>query len=49
MEYRTVDTSTLRGLRHAERLHRDGWTMGSVGLYLIQFYRKTIRRHRKTK
>ncbi len=38
-EYKTVDTSTLKGLEQAERLHQAGWKTGSVGLYLIQFYR----------
>lgn len=38
MEYKTVDTRTLAGLRQAERLKAQGWTVGSVGLYTIQFY-----------
>jgi hypothetical protein len=40
MEYKTADTSTLDGLRYAERLRRDGWIVYSVGLFLIRFYRK---------
>jgi len=39
-EYKTVDTSTLKGLRQAERLHQRGWTMGSSGLFTIQFYKR---------
>jgi hypothetical protein len=39
-EYRTVDTSTLAGLKQAERLKAAGWTMYSVGLFLVKFYRK---------
>ena len=38
MEYRTVDTSTLKGLRLAERLHTNGWIAYSYGLYIIKFY-----------
>ena len=37
--YRTVDTSTLAGLRTAERLHAAGWKTYSVGLFLIKFYK----------
>ena len=40
IEYKSVDTSTLKGLKHAERLQANGWTIGRVGLFLIQFYRK---------
>lgn len=40
IEYRTVDTSTLKGLRQAERLHAAGWVTYSVGLFLIKFYRR---------
>lgn len=39
-EYRTVDTSTLEGLKQAERLWGSGWKMGRVGLFIIQFHRK---------
>lgn len=39
--YRTVDTRTLKGLKEAERLKANGWTIGSVGLYTIEFYRKS--------
>jgi hypothetical protein len=42
-EYRTVDTSTLKGLKQAEGLQARGWTIGRVGLFLIQFYRKAVR------
>ncbi len=38
--YKTVDTSTLKGLKQAERLHMNGWTIIRSGLYLIQFMRK---------
>ena len=39
-EYRTVDTSTLAGLKTAERLHLAGWRIIRSGLYLIYFERK---------
>jgi hypothetical protein len=39
-EYRTVDTSTLEGLRKAERLKAHGWIIYSVGLFLVGFYRR---------
>lgn len=39
-EYRTVDTSTLKGLKEAEKLHNAGWTTDRVGLYIIWFSRK---------
>lgn len=42
-EYRTVDTTTLKGLKTAERLHRYGWKMGRVGLFSVQFYKVTVR------
>jgi len=39
MRYKTVDTRTLKGLKHAERLHQQGWKMISVGLFRIQFFK----------
>lgn len=41
-EYRTADTSTLAGLKLAERLHTSGWTTVSVGLFRIQFMRRVV-------
>lgn len=38
-EYRTVDTSTLEGLKQAEWLKEHGWKIIRTGLYLIQFER----------
>lgn len=43
-EYRHVDTSTLEGLKEAERLHAAGWTVYRVGLFLLYFYRRIERR-----
>ncbi len=39
IKYRTVWTDTLKGLRLAETLHRNGWKQGRVGLFTIQFYK----------
>jgi len=39
-EYMTIDTSTLEGLKKAERLHTSGWKTIRVGLFLIQFERE---------
>lgn len=39
-QYRTIDTSTLKGLREAERLKAAGWTIAYTGLFLIWFYKK---------
>lgn len=39
-QYRTVDTSTLEGLRTAERLQANGWICYSVGLFLLKFYKR---------
>lgn len=38
-QYRAVDTSTLDGLRAAERLHAAGWTCYQIGLFMAYFYR----------
>lgn len=40
-EYKRVDTSTLRGLKEAERLHQAGWTQVRVGLNTTLYSRKT--------
>ncbi len=39
-EYRTIDTSSLKGLKQAERLHVTGWKIIRTGLFLIYFERK---------
>ena len=36
-QYKTVDTSTLKGLKQAERLKRQGWTIYRTGLFLVYF------------
>lgn len=39
-KYRTIDTSTLKGLKLAERLHQNGWKIIRSGLFLIYFERE---------
>ena len=40
MEYKEVDTSTLRGLKEAERLQAAGWETYFYGLFIIKFRRR---------
>jgi hypothetical protein len=40
--YKTVDTSTLDGLKRAERLHAQGWTCYRVGLFLQYYYKRQV-------
>jgi hypothetical protein len=40
IRYRSVDTSSLKGLRTAERLKANGWTLYSVGLFWLRFYKR---------
>jgi hypothetical protein len=47
-EYKTVDTSTISGLKEAEKLQEDGWTIGSVGLFRVQFYKENESKDRKS-
>ena len=46
VEYRTIDTSTEKGLQDAEKLHTTGWIIGSVGLFTIQFYHKKVKQNK---
>lgn len=39
-EYKTVDTSTLKGLKIAERLHANGWIVYRTGLFLVYFQKR---------
>jgi hypothetical protein len=38
-QYRRVDTTTLKGLKEAERLHANGWKQIQVGMFSILFER----------
>lgn len=42
-QYKRVDTSTLKGLKQAERLHLNGWKTVSVGLFTILFVKQAVR------
>jgi hypothetical protein len=39
-ETRRVDTTTMAGMREAERLHRAGWYQGPVTLFSTTYYRQ---------
>jgi hypothetical protein len=41
--YASVDTSTLKGLKKAERLHAQGWKIIRVGLFIIQFTKAEVK------
>jgi len=41
-QYKNVDTSTLAGLKQAEKLKASGWIIYSIGLFIIRFYKKEI-------
>ena len=38
---RTVDTSTLAGLKTAERLHANGWKTLRTGLFLVYMTKRS--------
>ena len=40
MKYRTVDTSTLAGLKEAEKLKAAGWVIYRTGLFLVYFMKR---------
>jgi hypothetical protein len=42
-EYKTIDISTLEGLKAAERLHMQGWKTIQVTPFRIKFERKIKR------
>ena len=37
--YRTIDTTTLTGLRLAERLHTNGWKVAWSSFWTVRFWR----------
>lgn len=47
-QYKTVDTSTLKGLKEAERLHQSGWRTVRTGLHLIYFEKRDTERKPKS-
>lgn len=42
-QYRTVDTSTIAGLREAERLKANGWIIQRAGLFLVYLVKRAAR------
>jgi len=42
MQYKTVDTSTLNGLKRAEALKEQGWKIYRTGLFLVYFCKNNI-------
>lgn len=40
IEYKTIDVSTVKGIRRAELLHMSGWQTIQVGLFRVQFSRR---------
>lgn len=39
-EFKMADTSTLAGLKEAERLQAEGWQIYRTGLFLVYFLRR---------
>lgn len=37
VKYRTIDVTTLKGLKEAERLHMAGWKVIRPGLFTMVF------------
>lgn len=48
-EYKTVDTTTLAGLREAEHLHETGWKIVRVGPFTTQFCKTEFSERQKAK
>jgi len=45
--YKLVDTSTLKGLKQAERLHVQGWLTARNGLFTVLFYKRQTKEERQ--
>lgn len=39
-QYKTIDTSTLAGLKEAESLKANGWQIVRTGLFLVYFQKR---------
>ena len=39
-KYLTIDLRTMKGIEDAEMLLEEGWTIGSIGFYTIQFWKR---------
>jgi hypothetical protein len=42
IRYKTISTNTISEIETAEKLLGEGWVIGSVGLFTIQFYKKEV-------
>ena len=42
-EYKSIDTSTIEGIKEAEKLHESGWKIVQVGLFTILFEKERIK------
>jgi len=49
IKYKTVDTRTLKGVKQAERLKANGWTVGSIGFSTIEFYKPILDKNKERK
>ena len=43
-KYKTIDTSTVKGIEQAEMYQRKGWKIISNGIYTIQFEKEIVNR-----
>lgn len=49
IQYRSVNTHTLKGLQAAERLKARGWIILRSGLFMVYFQKKIIQKKRGSK
>ena len=42
IKYKTISTNIISEIEAVEKLLKDGWMFGSVGLFTIQFYKKEV-------
>jgi hypothetical protein len=40
-EYKTIDTSTIKGIEESEKLLKNGWTIYRSGLFLVYLMKRT--------
>ncbi len=40
IKYKTIDISTEKGIKQAEKLKEKGWSISSTGFFTIQFYKR---------
>jgi len=47
IQYKTIDLRSEKGFKEAEKLQKQGWKTGSVGLYTIQMYKDASKNENK--